>query len=81
LRDVGGNAAALGETQEDEFKSHSHPQQYRTTGGGGVGVIGAGGGGSPMPSFSTLETGGSETRPKNLSVNFFIKINKLCNFN
>jgi hypothetical protein len=82
LRNAGGEAAALGQTQEDEFKSHNH--------GTINGVNSNNNSGAAFPAMSNLNnranvnttnTGGTETRPKNLTVNLFIKINKQFNFN
>jgi len=92
LRNIGGNAPALGVTQEDAFKKHSH-RMFRSTGGGdnnnvpaypSVGVTGESSGAEGYNGSSTANglneaTGGVETRPVNLGVNFFVKINHNCN--
>jgi len=65
--------------QKDEFKSHSHSYQNtfgfgHRTGSPRFEFRDSGGG----PSFSTIETstqGGSETRPQNITMNLYIRIN------
>lgn len=120
LRNIGGNAPALGETQQQEMLSHTHLQNAHTHGqdahnhiGGharavgyayndqapwgtwqpGAGRVSAEAGGNynrgfayTSPSTPAIHNtaavnqnyGGAETRPDNLGVNLFIKINN-CN--
>jgi len=94
LRNVGGNATSLGNSQDDAFQGHRHGGKYYPSGSGG------GGGdwltelnysnssnkttnnavGSPTSDGTngTPRTA-NETRPTNISVNFFIKVNHECN--
>ena len=69
-----GNASgevALGTPQTDELRSHSHTYfKHNITGGGGGPAVNQGG-----SNINTSATGGAETRPKNVTVNYFIKIN------
>ncbi len=68
------NNRTVGDYQFDEFKSHNHvitvtypaSQPGRFTNGGG-----AGNGGTEVTSFS----GGEESRPRNIAVYYYIKIN------
>lgn len=100
LRNAGGAAAALAETQEDEFASHTHIQNahnhiqgfagVNATSSYGVTTAPAGNVNSqsgtntnnhPLTSSTTAvnqNSGGGETRPRNLTVNMFVKINN-CN--
>lgn len=109
LRTAGGNAAPLAQTQEDEFKSHTHLQNEHshlggyprangysyathgalngtTTGGNTYVAAEASGLYLGRYAYTTVTTavnqnsGGIETRPRNLTVNTFIKINKNCSF-
>lgn len=68
----GGNAGnAVGSIQPDQFLSHTHSVGIDS--GPGATTIGSGG----TPSAGTVMTtasGGNETRPKNVYVNFIIKI-------
>jgi hypothetical protein len=79
LRNSGGDAAPLATLQDDELKSHTHVAGavYNTHSGAGVRIGTAQG--TNLGNLTTGATGGAETRPKNLTVNYFIKINKLCN--
>jgi hypothetical protein len=63
----------LGELQADEFKAHTHetPRPGGNDGNRSGQQDSWYGGGSS----STGSTGGTETRPRNVTVNFFIKIN------
>lgn len=65
---------AAGSYQGDTFKSHIHPvgKNHGSPGGGGVGLVHA------NPSYGPHSTGGAgddETRPKNIAVYYYIKIN------
>jgi hypothetical protein len=74
-----GNASGevnLGTAQTDEFRSHNHTQSgYILFGNGNFagGYFQSGGQGHINSTVSA--TGGAETRPKNVTVNYFIKIN------
>jgi hypothetical protein len=62
----------LGEFQSDELLSHSHTMSLASAGRNGYS-------GGPNPTFSvgstgTSAVGGNETRPKNVTVNYFVKI-------
>ena len=61
---------ALGTYQVDDLKSHNHGQGARN-----LGLVVASGGayGGFVNVNNTLNTGGTETRPKNVSFNFIIK--------
>lgn len=64
----------LGDFQNDEFKSHTHSLPNLTSDSGSSTD------GPNTPNDGTVEnstgaTGGDETRPKNIAVNYFIKIN------
>jgi len=66
---VDEDARTLGDTQADSFKSHTHTMKATTTTGGGTvnRTNGAGTGDLTSP------TGGAETRPKNMALNYIIK--------
>ncbi|MGG7074599.1 phage tail protein [Campylobacter sp. 9BO] len=70
MRSVGGNAAPLGEAQQDEIKSHTHTFD-------GYYLVGSAGGNGWHPGATNKNavgyTGGSETRPYNMSVVVLIK--------
>lgn len=64
----------LGSEQMDELKKHSHeyqPPRHYDSGAGGHRRAKADGG-----IKDTSEVGGDETRPKNISVNFFVRVSK-----
>ena len=54
----------IGSWQADDFKSHNHYLQYTITVGPG-GLTDIGGGGGNNSGYATLNTGGTETRPRN----------------
>jgi hypothetical protein len=59
--------------QEDALAKHTHPLGY-----GAHGLANGKGGGdleSGLPSVNTLPTGDKETRPKNVAVYYYLKIN------
>jgi len=64
---------AMGSYQADEFKSHTHtfsaPTSITASGGSSGIILSATG----TPNWSTTNTGGSETRPRNLAVMWCIK--------
>ncbi len=65
----------IGSYQGDSFRSHRHKSEgkwARVLGGGGDAV------GYPGHKSNTTATGGNETRPKNLTVNAFVKIKLKC---
>ena len=75
---------ALGNSQADDYKSHRHIHQieisnnyiYGRPHGGQVANFGGGTMGDPSYVAYTSFDGNSETRPKNVTVNTFIKINE-----
>jgi len=73
---TGGNSGdAVGSVQDDNFKEHTHTiTTYDTAFGGSANIQGYGASVRDAP--STNATGGAETRPKNVAVNMFIKINR-----
>jgi microcystin-dependent protein len=72
LYDGGATGDAVGSLQYDELKSHTHTEYTIVHTGAGMDI-----GGYYWPnsitSTTTGNTGGSETRPKNISVNYIIK--------
>ena len=66
----------MGSKQLDEFKSHKH-EYLRNPHSSGEGVHAYRGIGDPYllnrPTGDTLNTGGSETRPRNIALNYIIK--------
>jgi len=68
----------LGEFQNDNFKSHHHTQRFGNVKGhfssSGWESVPHVDRGSTNGQTTTL-SGGSETRPKNISVNYYIKVN------
>ena len=72
MRSTGGNAAALGVAQQDEFKAHSHGVGQQP----GIGQSNNGGTGGFVGQNSYIKsgiTGGNETRPYNMAVVVLIK--------
>lgn len=68
---------ALGSQTTDKFKSHNHQIKHWVndlTGGGRIG----GSADFSNNFFPTESTGGNETAPKNVTVNFFIKIEDIA---
>ena len=73
--DPDGAGRVVGDSQADEFKNHTHTiTTYDTAFGGSANIRGYGASVRDAP--STNATGGAETRPKNVVVNMFIKINR-----
>lgn len=75
---TGGDSVNIGELQEDSFKAHHHGNSRDNTAWSGAG--------SSKTNVTTrgynigdATVGGSETRPKGLGVNLFIKVNHECN--
>ena len=62
----------FGSWQADEFRSHNHTFDFRnvTNNSGGGALDDAGGGGAV---YNTNYSGGSETRPRNVALQYFIK--------
>ncbi len=61
----------VGSYQQDQFKAHEHVYREVTSGGGSA----AGGSGAGLTEKSTSGGGGAETRPKNIAVYYYIRIN------
>ena len=73
--DPDGAGRVVGDSQVDDFKEHTHTiTTYDTAFGGSANIRGYGASVRDAP--STNATGGAETRPKNIAVNIFIKINE-----
>lgn len=68
---------AVGTFQDDTFLSHGHTIGTNTNGSGGSSVMTTGlPNTNPSASFIlSSSSGGNETRPKSVTVNFFIRIN------
>lgn len=66
-------ARTFGSLQADDFQSHTHAFDLVDHSGAGT-TAAFGANVSPFPSASTLPTGGTETRPKNIAVLYMIKI-------
>lgn len=62
----------IGTKQSDELKSHTH-QYYRYTGGGSTNYVSTPESSSLTNKLTTLATGGSETRPRNINVMYCIR--------
>lgn len=69
------SGATFGAKQADELKSHTHAAKWTTQGAGGA-TFGtwSGAAGYTNSSLQIQETGGIETRPKNISMLYCIKI-------
>lgn len=78
---VGGNSAdSVGSRQDDELKLHAHSVWLRSSadqrfwlGGGGDARVSAESGERGAVAKTVSETGGAETRPKNVNVNWLIR--------
>ncbi len=70
--------SALGAAQADAFGQHTHVQQGVASplSAGPHTVLGSAATGTQTSSQSTQNTGGNETRVKNITINIFIKINE-----
>lgn len=65
----------LGASQSDGNKSHNHAHAGHVNSGGGYGGTGfTFGGSNQVATYYTSPDGGGESRPKNITVNIFIKI-------
>jgi hypothetical protein len=62
---------AVGSFEVDTFASHTHGLATKLGGSTGSAPLMDGGGAS---SYTTQATGGSETRPKNIALHFYIKV-------
>ena len=71
--DPEGEGREAGSYQADEFKSHSH--KYDNSYAGPQAGYGDNGRPGPNPDQNTGSTGGLETRPRNVAVFYYIKIN------
>ena len=72
IRGAGGNAAALGVKQADDFKSHNHPgsvttNSYQSVGAGGPAYGSSAVGEQGLNGVSVAAQGGTETRPQNVA--------------
>lgn len=69
---------ALGTYQADMYTSHTHTAPYNGNGTSGLSNIGYAAG-DTNPAYGTMiannPSGGNETRMKNVTVNYFIKVN------
>ena len=75
-RGDGTTGDAVGTKQEDEFESHTHQFDNSNNGFGSSFLPDIDNTGNNTPSvLSTKATGGSETRPKNINVRYFIRKN------
>jgi microcystin-dependent protein len=73
---AGGNMGNnVGSLQNDEYRSHSHRPPNQSNGGGINGWVmsAVSNSGPTSGSYSTSLSGGSETRPQNVYVNYIIK--------
>jgi len=70
--------STLGTFQDDELQAHTHSTPHRATSGSPFvpNHVGQGFGPVDVGSVESTSTGGNETRPKNVTVNYFIKINE-----
>ncbi len=70
----GTAAGTFGAKQVDDFKSHTHTADQRSsTAGAGAAVVTIGGTGVGAGGISLASTGGTETRPKNIAMLYCIK--------
>lgn len=68
----GATGSTPGSFEQDELRNHSHQfPAYDTPASANTA---AGGNGTQVGTVTTSETGGSETRPSNISVNYIIKV-------
>ena len=70
-----GGERLLGNLQNDELRGHDHARSLVGIGGGTNQGPAFSGGGGFIGGNTTTVTSGAETRPKNIAVNYFIKIN------
>jgi len=80
FRQLGGNSSTLRAFQDDLLESHSHSLSQtatdglRTSGGSTVFAWGNPSASSTTLNSTTSTSGGSETRPKNIALNFYCKV-------
>ena len=78
--DPDGAGRVVGDSQVDDFKEHDHTMRYVATydlrATGGTDMYGTNISSFNKDNPETDLRGGAETRPKNLVVNMFIKINR-----
>jgi microcystin-dependent protein len=78
--DPDGAGRVVGDSQADENKEHSHTTNIPTgdpfipNGSGGTRLGGASTTNAVTRGFGTTNSGGGETRPKNVAVNYIIKL-------
>jgi hypothetical protein len=70
---IGENSQGIGSRQDDEFKSHRHYVSETAMSDWGYGGSTGGQPDREPAGYNTDFTGGSETRPKNIYVNYIIK--------
>lgn len=69
----GNVAGGIGSLQDDELKSHTHTYKRTTWTNRNICNSDCGNFGGSEGTQTSNSTGGSETRPKNIYVNFIIK--------
>jgi hypothetical protein len=78
--DPDGAGRVIGDSQVDDFKEHDHTMRYVATydlrATGGTDMYGTNISSFNKDNPETDLRGGAETRPKNVAVNMFIKINR-----
>lgn len=70
---INANGGSTGTLSEDSFKSHTHLVYRGTYTSGAAGIISRGATGGSTGSEATSATGGSETKPDSMSVNYCIR--------
>ena len=75
--DPNGAGRAIGSWQPDGIRAHGHPvRAARGSGAGGISSRKSGPSGTPGIEVEAGMFGGAETRPRNVAVYFYVKINK-----
>ena len=69
------DSRSMGDYQADAFKSHTHQYTDRQEGAGNQADDGNDVGFSKVETKTTSGTGGEETRPKNIAVYYYMRIN------
>lgn len=64
---------ALGSSQTDELKSHSHQIPVLGIAGGTMNAVGSDPSSVTTGAYVSYSTGGTETRPRNIAINYIIK--------